>query len=176
MDFARLRPLRFVAALSVAGCYDWTLGVAPDGGADGSKKLDAPGDAEIRDVVVEGATDVHIPQEAAPPEATTPPKDAPPDAPSCASLRAAIDQAKIAAKNCSTAPADACEARVSDQCACVVFVAQADSTATANYLAAIKALSAAGCPADCATCPVPPDGSLCLSGEVDGMLTDTCQP
>ena len=141
-----------LALVVLAGCgYDWTIGPV-DAGADGAE-LDgrAADDAASDTQSGDGAK-------------------------SCAAIHADVDNARAAAKHCTSMPTD-CATSMKDQCGCILFIAQPSSSATTSYLQAISAFKDSGCPLGCGACGVPPSQSLCTAGAgPDGGLTTNCNP
>jgi hypothetical protein len=162
----RRAPSLVLALAGCAGCtLDWTVGSgSPPMNEAGT---DASPEAAAVDAAPESAVDAPIEAPA--------PNDAEAgalDAPDCSALLTSVQSAEVQAKKCMGG--SDCMTKVSDQCGCMLFVAQPASLATNNYIGAVQAFMTSGCPLNCPTqCPPPPAQSLCLVGM--GGVT-SCMP
>ena len=153
-------------ACAAACSYDWSTGAAPRDGGD-AHEADA-GDGGVHADASDGAIDRET-------------GDAPvgmdveADGPDCNQLHANVDAARVKARQCTAQPSD-CMSKVTDQCGCEVYVAQASSQATSDYEAAINALQDSGCTLGCGSCTTPQPAQCLPSMGPDGGLSTSCSP
>ncbi|MFT3774121.1 MAG: hypothetical protein QM820_52820 [Minicystis sp.] len=127
-----------LAAGPVACSYDWQVGSTSTTGSGGGDTGDA-----------------------GPPDADAGPADVD-SGPNCATLVAALDSARDAAKKCSTV-GSTCTTSITDECGCHSYVAQGGSQAANDFAAAVQSVKSAGCSVSCTTCLPDPGGKgTCL--------------
>lgn len=162
MDTATIR--RAALAALVAGvlpalgacALSWTLrsDIGDAGPASGDAAPEAAADAGSADAepTADASADVNPPTDA----------DTDAGAPACADLRAALLDARQKARACTLASGQ-CAAKVTDECACEVFVAVLDSGVTDALKSAIAAAKQANCAENCPVpCPFLPLTGTCL--------------
>ncbi len=90
-------------------------------------------------------------------------------APDCASLKAALGTARVAAQACSYAGAQAqgeCAQKITDECGCRAFVKAGASPEAKAFSDAVQAFASAGCAPTCAACSALQTGACLQAGAV----------
>jgi hypothetical protein len=169
-NMGRLAPGLVLALGLIPGCsFDWTIG-GTEGGSDGGGRdasLDThvpPADTGMHDTGTHETSAADVVDSASE------------DALSCAALVADVETARSAAVACPPPSAGDCGTHVTDQCGCIVYVAQPSSTQTDDYKLAISRLLKSGCSLGCNACGSPPKGAACLVSGDAGHLMDVCTP
>jgi hypothetical protein len=166
-DMGRVAPGLVLALGLTSSCsLDWTIGGADGGHAEAGAR-DAPMESHAPTL------DTGIHETGAPDVVEAASADV---APSCATLEADVVAAHNAAVACPPPSGEDCLHYVTDQCGCIVYVAQPSSAATANYNAAIHKLVMSGCTLECECMKPMPVGAECLPGSSDSGIMDFCTP